>query len=119
MHYSSLFKDLEDKRKQIEKDYEEQFVDNFENDKIVVKIKELFSELEHIYGKTNLDLRCKLYSYWDSRKEFQKDKKWNELVEEIGKLRNERALLVAELECNPKNSVEYRKAYDRLQKLFK
>ena len=31
----------------------------------------------------------------------------------------ERSLLITELECNPKNSVEYKVAYTKLQKLFK
>ena len=63
--------------------------------------------------------KCEFYAYGSSNEYYKKDKTWIETDVEIRKLKNEKALLITQLECNPKNSIEYKEAYEKLQKLFK
>lgn len=118
-HYSSILRNLEKMHKEIQQKKEREYNENFEECGQVKQIRALFKVLEEEYGKENLVLKCELYAFRSSLDYFKKDKKWIEADLEIRKLKNEKALLITALECNPKNSTEYKEAYKKLQKLFK
>lgn len=118
-YYNTIIKNLEKLQKEIQVKREREFIENFNDNEIVKNIRTLFKNLEEIYGKSNLSLKCEFYSFGSTQECYKKDKKWIEADIEIKKLKKERSLLIAELECNPKNSTEYKEAYKKLQKLFK
>lgn len=117
-YYTSKISNICNHKQKIEEDIQKWFANKFEDDKDVLTIKKLFKKLEERYGSKNLTLECSLYSFYNF-KSYENDEEWIECNTLISKLRNERALLITQLECNPKNSAEYKEAYKKLQELFK
>ena len=97
---------------------EEELTIKFDLDEDVKVIRGLFHKLRNNYGSYNLNLCCELYKYRNDTS-YKENERWIQYEEELKKLKKERSLLIAELECNPKNSTEYKEAYKKLQKLFK
>lgn len=116
-YYDEIIKNLQRIQREIQEKVNKEFRDSFDNDKDVKEVFRLFGIIRKKYNEIKLDLDCKIYSFAEIY-EYKKDKKWIEAEIEIKKLRNQRALLITQLECNPKNSSEYKKAYEEMQKLF-
>lgn len=116
-YYDDIIKNLQKLQLEIKDKVVTEFRNSFDKDEQVKEVFRLFGTIRKRYD-VRLDLECKIYTYADIDI-YKKNKKWIEAEIEIKKLRNERALLIAELECNPKNSAEYKEAFKRLQKLFK
>ena len=90
----------------------------FDEDEDVKVIRGLFHKLRERYGSYMINVCCELYKYRNDTT-YKKNEYYIKYEEELIKLKKERSLLIAELECNPKNSTEYKEAYKKLQKLFK
>ena len=118
-YYNGIIKNLEKMQREIQVKKEREYRENFNDNALVRNIRALFKDLEKLYEKDNLVLKCELYAFADSQECYKKDKKWIEVGIEIRKLKNEKSLLITGLECNSKNSTEYKEAYKKLQKLFK
>ena len=103
---------------EIKDKYNQKIENGFDDNEYVKEIRGLFHKLRKEYGDSNLELRCELYRYRNDTS-YRNQEKWIEYEDKIIKLKKERSLLITMLECNPKNSPEYKEAYKKLQKLFK
>lgn len=117
-YYKTKESELIRLQNEIKEKYIHEIEDSFDDNEYVKEIRGLFHKLRNEYGSSNLELQCELYRYRNDTS-YRKDEKWIELEEKIIKLKKERSLLITGLECNPKNSIEYKDAYIKLQKLFK
>ena len=117
-YYKSKESELIRLQNEIKEKYIHEIDEGFDDNEYVKEIRELFYKLRKEYGDSNLDLRCELYRYRNDTN-YRNYEKWNEYEEKLKKLKKERSLLITMLECNPKNSIEYKDAYTKLQKLFK
>lgn len=117
-YYKTKESELIRLQNEIKEKYIHEIENSFDDNDDVREIRKLFYRLRKEYGDSNLELKCELYRYRNDTS-YRNHELWIEYEEKLIKLKKERSLLITELECNPKNSTEYKEAFKKLQKLFK
>lgn len=113
-YYNSKIKIMEDELENLKEQYRKNKIKEFNNNEKVLKVKELFKEIEKEYKLLYLNLECKVYeSSYKSLWKYSEDKEISKLYKQITNLKNERTLLILNLETFNKNTKEYKEVMEK------
>lgn len=112
-YYDEKIKEYKEVLKIIEKSCIDYHIKCFNDDKEVVKVKELLKNINKKY-ETEFEIEFKRWKV-----NYEDDERYKKCIDDINKIRKERDTFLVTLDTFPKNSESYTKALCKLEKIIK